>query len=71
MIRRTERSIVGVMCGVQLKHRKRARDFLLMLGLNETINEFIVANNVPWYRHLLRMVDSPILRRASVFHVEG
>ena len=31
-------SVVRAMCGVQLKDRKRSRDIMLMLGLNETID---------------------------------
>ena len=34
------------MCGVQLKHIKRAMDSMLMLGLHETINKLAVANSV-------------------------
>ena len=35
--------MVRVMCGVQLIDRKRAMDFILMLGLNETINLLAMA----------------------------
>ena len=42
----TERSIVGAMCGVQLKDRKRFMDLMFMLGLNETIDQLAIANSV-------------------------
>ena len=35
-------------------HRKIFEDLMLMLGLNETIDQFAMANNVHWYDHLLR-----------------
>ena len=34
------------MCGVQLKDRKRSIDLMFMLGLNETIDQLAMANNV-------------------------
>ena len=37
ILRRTERSLVRAMSGVQLKHRKKSMDLMLMLGLSETI----------------------------------
>ena len=32
--------MVRAICGVQLKDRKRSRDLMFMLGLNETIDQF-------------------------------
>ena len=37
ILRRTERSMVRAMCGVQLKDRNRSTDLMFMLGLSETI----------------------------------
>ena len=34
------------MCGVQLKDRKKSAGLMLMLGLNETIDQMAIANNV-------------------------
>ena len=47
--RRTERSMVRAMCGVQLNDRKRTKDLMLMLGLNETIDQLAMASSVCWY----------------------
>ena len=41
ILRRTERSMVSAMCGVQLKDRKRSKD--LILGLDETIDQLAIA----------------------------
>ena len=67
ILRRTERSMVGVMCGVQLKDRKRANDLMLMMGLNKTIYRLAMANSVRWYGHVLRREDGHVLRRALFF----
>ena len=54
--------MVTAMCGVQLKDRKRSKDLMLMLGLNETISQLAMANNVCWYAHVLRRDDGHVLR---------
>ena len=63
--------MVRAMCGVQLKNRNRCTDLTFMLGLNETIDQFAVANSVRWYCHVLRREDSDILGRALDFEVES
>ena len=40
-------------------------------SLNETIDQFAMANNVCWYGHVLRREDGLVLRRALDFAVEG
>ena len=57
------------MCGIQLKGRKLAKK--LMLGLNEIIDQFTIANSICWYGHVLRREDGHVLRRALQFKVEG
>ena len=51
ILRRTERSMVRAMCGVQLKDRKRSMDLVFMLGLNETIGHHWL-----WQTVFIRMV---------------
>ena len=63
-LRRTERSIVRAMCGVQLKSRKRSTD------LSETIDQLAMANSVRWHGHVLRRVDGYVLRSLD-FEVKG
>ena len=53
ILRRTERTMVRAMCGVQLKDKKRSIDLMFMLGLNETIDQLARANSVCWYCHVL------------------
>ena len=54
ILQRTEISTVTVMCGVQLKGRKRSKDLMLMLGLSEAIDQWAMAYSVHWYGHVLR-----------------
>ena len=41
-----------------------------MLSLNETIDQFAMANNLCWRGHVLRMVNGHVLR-ALEFEVKG
>ena len=71
ILRRTERSMVRAMYGVQLKDRKRSTDLMLMLDLNETIDQLATTNSVCWHGHVLRREDSHVMRRSLDFEVEG
>ena len=46
-------------------------DLTLMLGLDETMDQLIMANSVCWYCHVLRREGSHVLRRALYFEIEG
>ena len=61
LFERDRESMVGEMCGVQLKDGKRFS--YLMLDLNETIDQLAMANSVCWYGHVLRREDGHVLRR--------
>ena len=71
ILRRTERSMVRAMCGVQLKDRKRSMDLMFILGLKETIDQLSTVNSFLWYGHVLRREDGHVLRRTLDFEVEG
>ena len=64
ILRRTERSMVRAMCGVQLKDRKRSTDLMFMLSLKETMDHLAMASCVHWYGQVLRRENGHILRRA-------
>ena len=68
---RTESSMVRAMCGVQLKDKKKSKDLMLMLCLNEIIDQLAIANSVCWYGHMLRREDGHVLRRTLDLQVEG
>ena len=71
ILRRTERSMVRVMCGVQLKDRKRSTDLMFMSGLTETIDQSAMANSVHWNGHGLTGEGGHVSRRTLDFEVEG
>ena len=71
ILQRTERSMVRAMCGVQLKGRKKSINLMFILGLNETIDQLAMANNVCWCGHVLWREDGHMLRKALDFEVEG
>ena len=62
--------MVRAMCGVQLKHKKRTRDLIFLLGLNETIDQLAMENSVHWYGHVLRKADGHILRRVLILRLK-
>ena len=41
------------MRGIQHKDKKRVKDLMLMLSLNETISQLDMANSVCWSGHVL------------------
>ena len=46
ILRKTRRSIVRAMCGVQLKDRKRSIDLMFMFGLCEIIDLLAIENSI-------------------------
>ena len=70
ILRRTKRSLVRAIYGIQLKDRKRSKNLMLMLRLNETMDQLAMANSVHWYGHVLRREDVHVLRMALDFEVD-
>ena len=68
-LRRTERSMVREMYGVQLIDRKRCKDF--MLGLSETIDQLAMASSVCWCGNVLMREDGHALAIVLDFEVKG
>ena len=62
---------MGATCRVWLKDRKRSTDLMLMFGLNETIDQLAMVNNVYWFGHVLKIKDGHALRRALGFEADG
>ena len=71
ILRRTERSMVRPICGVQHKDRKRSTDLMFVLGLNDAIDQLAMASSVRWYGHVLSREDGHVLKKALDFEVEG
>ena len=62
--------MMRAMCGVQLKERKRAKDLMSMLALNETVDQLDVVNNVCWHRDVLRRNGRHVFRWKFGYYVE-
>ncbi|XP_002731282.2 uncharacterized protein LOC100366586, partial [Saccoglossus kowalevskii] len=71
ILRRTERAMVRVMCGVKLMNRKKTKDLMQMLDLKEAVDRLAEANGVRWYGHVLRREDGHVIRRALDLEVSG
>ena len=71
ILRRAERAMMRVMCGVKLMDRKNAKELLEMLGLNESVEMMAKASATRWYGHVLRREEGNILREALDFKVDG
>ena len=67
ILRKTMRSMVITICGVQLKARKRSMDLILMLGLNVTIGQLAIAISVHLYGYVLRTENDQYLEKGIRF----
>ena len=59
------------MCGQKAVDRKTNEEQMDMLGLRGTIDRSAAANEVRWYRHVLRRDDNSVLRVALNLEVSG
>ena len=50
-LRKTDRAMVRLMCGVKLVDRKKMEKVIEILGLKETLDRMAKANRVRWYGH--------------------
>ena len=67
ILRSAQRSMVGTLCVLQLRDITRAMDFMLLSGLNETMDQLTMASNVHCYCHVLWREDCRVLIRALQF----
>ena len=63
--------MMRAMCGQKAVDRKVTAEQMDMLGLRETIDQLATANDVRWYRHVLRRDDNSVLRVALDLEVSG
>ena len=52
-------------------NKKEIKDLMLVLDLNETIDQLVMANSICWNGHVLRREDGHLLRRALGIEAEG
>jgi len=54
ILRRTERTMIRVMCDVKLMDRRNTEDLMAMLGLEESLDKMAKASSMWWCGHVLR-----------------
>ena len=67
ILRRTEKSIIKAMCGVKIIEKRKSQELMSLLGLKDTFDGLARESGVRWYRHVLRMDNGDVLRRALDF----
>ena len=71
VLRKAERAMVRMMCGVNLRHRKNTRELMSMLGLDEDIVTLVKRSRLRWYGHVLRRDEGAGIRRVLEVEVNG
>ena len=71
ILKRAERPMVKVMCGVKLVDKKNTVELMDMLELKEAADKLARANGVRWYGHILRRPEEDVLMKAMVHKVDG
>ena len=71
ILRRTERAMVRLLCGVKLVDGKNMEELMEMLSLKETLDRMAKANGVRWYGHVIGRDDDIILKKAMMLEVKA
>ena len=71
VLRRAERAMVRMMCGVKLGDRKSSCELMSMAGLSEDVVVVARKSRLRWYGHLLRKTEEDGIRRALEVVVPG
>ena len=71
ILQRTERAMVGCMCGVNVMDKMSSKVLMQMLYLNEAMAQLSTGNSVLWYEHVLRKDKSNYQRRALILRING
>ena len=71
MLRRSEKRMLRVMCGVQLADDVNTKELMVRFGLNNTIFEVVMQGSLRWLGHVVRKKDDDCVKQAWRFEVEG
>ena len=71
VLRRAERAMVRMMCGVSLRDRKSSSELMRMVGSTEDIVVVARRARLRWYGHVLRKTEDEGTRRALALVVPG
>ena len=71
ILRRTERAMIRVMCGVKLLDRRNSEELMDMLGIKKSLDRMAKASSIWWYDHVLRKKDQNVIVKPLKFEVSG
>ena len=71
ILKRTESSMVRVMCSVKLVDKRNTEQLMDMLGLKKVADKLARASSMKWYGHVLRRLEEDVLIKAMVHEVDG
>ena len=70
ILRRTKKAMMKATYGVNLIEKKKAKNFMSLLRLNDPLDG-LCACEVQWYGHVLIRDNGGVLRRALDFEMTG
>jgi len=68
ILRRIERVMIRVMCGIKLMDRRNTEELMSILSLEESLDWMTKASSMRWYGHVLRRERINILLKALQFN---
>ena len=71
ILRRAEKRMLRMMCGVQLADGMITKKLMVRLGLDSTIVEVMRQGSLRWLGHVVRKEDEDCVKQAWRFEVEG
>ena len=71
MLRRAEKRMLRMMCGVQLADGASKKEFMVRLGLDKTVMEVVRQGSLRWLDHVVKKRDDDCVKQAWKFEVEG
>ena len=71
ILRRTERAMIRVMCGVKLVDRRNSEEVMDMLGIQKCLDRMAKASSMRWYGYALSKDDENVIVKALKFEVRG
>ena len=71
ILRRTERAMIRVMCGVKLLDQRNSEELMDMLGIRKSLDWMAKASSIWWYDHVLRKKDQNVIVKPLKFEVSG
>ena len=63
ILRRTEKAMMRVMCGVKIIEKRKSQELMSLLSFKDTLDGLARASGVQWYGHVLRRDNGDVLRR--------